>query len=166
MTCKDKASYGSSPSCTSYMGWLRSVGSIKLYVSFAEYRLFRRALLQKRPIILYILLSEATPYKHYTHYACMSQSSVSFACTCVCGCVCVGACVCECGMPYSCERHCNTLQHTATHCNTLQHTLQVRVWYDLFMWETWRIYSDIKSSRRSQHSHSGNCLSQPRAHNT
>ena len=27
------------------MGWLRSVGSIKVYVSFAEYRLFYRALL-------------------------------------------------------------------------------------------------------------------------
>ena len=38
--------------CTSIiMGWLRSVGSIKLYVSFAEYRLFYRALLQKRPNI-------------------------------------------------------------------------------------------------------------------
>jgi len=35
----------------SCMGWLRSVGSIKLYTSFAEYRLFYRALLQKRPII-------------------------------------------------------------------------------------------------------------------
>jgi len=44
------------------MGWLRSVGSIKSYVSFAEYRLFCMALLQKRPIILSILLSEATPY--------------------------------------------------------------------------------------------------------
>jgi len=33
------------------MGWLQSVGSIKLYVSFAEYTLFHRALLQKRPII-------------------------------------------------------------------------------------------------------------------
>ena len=33
------------------MGWLRLVGTIKLYVSFAEYRLFHRALLQKRPII-------------------------------------------------------------------------------------------------------------------
>jgi len=42
------------------MGLLRSVGSIKLYVSFAEYRLFYRALLQKRPIILSILLTEAT----------------------------------------------------------------------------------------------------------
>jgi len=33
------------------MGWLRLVGSLKLYVSFAEYSLFYRALLQKRPII-------------------------------------------------------------------------------------------------------------------
>ena len=34
------------------MGWLWLVGSIKLQVSFAENRLFYRALLQKRPIIL------------------------------------------------------------------------------------------------------------------
>jgi len=33
------------------MGWLRLVGSIKLQVSFAEYSLFYRAFLQKRPII-------------------------------------------------------------------------------------------------------------------
>jgi len=46
---------------TTYMGWLRSVGSIKLQVSFAEYSLFKRALLQRRPIILSILLIEATP---------------------------------------------------------------------------------------------------------
>jgi len=32
------------------MGWLRLVGSLKLQVSFAEYHLFYRALLQKRPI--------------------------------------------------------------------------------------------------------------------
>jgi len=44
------------------MGWLRLVGSIKLQVSFAEYRLFYRALLQKSSIILSILLTEATPY--------------------------------------------------------------------------------------------------------
>ena len=31
------------------MGWLRSVGSIKYKVSFAEYCLFYRAILQKRP---------------------------------------------------------------------------------------------------------------------
>ena len=33
------------------MGWLRLVGSLKLQLSSAEYRLFYRALLQKRPII-------------------------------------------------------------------------------------------------------------------
>ena len=44
------------------MGWLRLVGSLKLQVSFAEYCLFYRALLQKRPIILRSLLIVATPY--------------------------------------------------------------------------------------------------------
>ena len=43
------------------MGWLQLVGSLKLPVSFAEYSLFYRALLQKRPIILRSLLLEATP---------------------------------------------------------------------------------------------------------
>jgi len=42
------------------MGWLRLVDSLKLQVSFAEYRLFYRALLQKRPIILRVLLIVAT----------------------------------------------------------------------------------------------------------
>ena len=42
-----------------HMGWLRWVGALKSYVSFAEYRLFYRALLQKRPIILRSLLLEA-----------------------------------------------------------------------------------------------------------
>jgi len=49
-------------SSTPNMGWLWLVGSFKLYLSFAEYRLFYRALLQKRPIILRSLLSIATPY--------------------------------------------------------------------------------------------------------
>ena len=44
------------------MGWLRLVGSLKLHVSFAEYRLLYRALLQKGPIILGSLLIVATPY--------------------------------------------------------------------------------------------------------
>jgi len=38
------------------MGWLRLVDSFNLMVSFAEYSLFSRALLQKRPIILRSLL--------------------------------------------------------------------------------------------------------------
>jgi len=58
MTHKDKASYGSWPPC---MGWLRLVCSLKLWVSFKEYRLFYRALLQTRPIILRSLLIVATP---------------------------------------------------------------------------------------------------------
>jgi len=35
---------------------------LKMYVSFAEYRLFNRALLQKRPVIWRSLLIVATPY--------------------------------------------------------------------------------------------------------
>jgi len=53
------------------MGWLRSVGSIKLQVSFAEYRFFYRALLQQRPIILSILLTIASPYIFI--YVCMHK---------------------------------------------------------------------------------------------
>jgi len=45
-----------------YMGWLQLVGSFKLSVSFAEYRVFYRAILQKRPVILRSLLIVATPY--------------------------------------------------------------------------------------------------------
>ena len=45
------------------MRWLRLVGSLKSQVSFAEYRLCYRALLQKRPIILRSLLIVATPYR-------------------------------------------------------------------------------------------------------
>jgi len=44
------------------MGWLQLVGSLKWQVSFAEYRLFCRALLQRRPIILRsLLIVAATP---------------------------------------------------------------------------------------------------------
>ena len=44
------------------MGWLRLVDSLKLQVYFAEYRLFYRAFLQNRPVILRSLLIVATPY--------------------------------------------------------------------------------------------------------
>jgi len=57
------------------MGWLRLVGSLKSIVSFAEYRLFYRALLQKRPIIWRGLLIVATPYVctciHVHMWACV-----------------------------------------------------------------------------------------------
>jgi len=45
------------------IGWLWSVGFWKFKVSLAEYRLFYRAILQKRPVIWSILLTEATPYR-------------------------------------------------------------------------------------------------------
>ena len=44
------------------MGWLWLVGSIKLYASFAKEPYKRDDILQKRPIILSILLTVATPY--------------------------------------------------------------------------------------------------------
>ena len=44
------------------MGWLRVVGSLKLQVSFAEYRLFSWAPLHQRRIILRSLIIVATPY--------------------------------------------------------------------------------------------------------
>jgi len=44
------------------MGWLRWVGSIKSQVSSADYSLFYRALLQKRPMILSIVLTETIRY--------------------------------------------------------------------------------------------------------
>jgi len=44
------------------MGWLRLVGSLKVWVCFAESSLFCRVLLQKRPMILRSLLIVATPY--------------------------------------------------------------------------------------------------------
>jgi len=44
------------------MGWLRLVGSLKLYVSFAKEPYKRDYILQKGPIILRSLLIVATPY--------------------------------------------------------------------------------------------------------
>jgi len=44
------------------MGWLRWVGCLKIQVSSQNTGLFCRALLQKRPIFLSILLIAATPY--------------------------------------------------------------------------------------------------------
>jgi len=45
------------------MEWLRLVGSLKLQVSFAKEPYKRDYILQKRPIILSILLT-VTPYEH------------------------------------------------------------------------------------------------------
>jgi len=48
---------------TSDMGWLQLVGSIKLQVSFAKEPYKRDDILQKRPVILSMLLTVATPYR-------------------------------------------------------------------------------------------------------
>ena len=62
------------------MGWLRLVGSLKLQVSFAEYRLFYRALLQKRPAILSSLLIVATPY-HERYLGLSKHDTLNESCT-------------------------------------------------------------------------------------
>ena len=61
-----------------HMGWLRFVGSLKSQVSFAEYRLFYRALLQKRPIILRSLLIVATPYISHDFGCQAFRGEISF----------------------------------------------------------------------------------------
>ena len=64
------------------MGWLRLVGSIKLQVSFAAYCLFYRALLQKRPVILSIQLTEATSYeKSLVFYQGTKEHSAAARCS-------------------------------------------------------------------------------------
>ena len=52
-------------SISMYMGWLRVVGSLKLYVSFANEPYKRNYILQRRLIILRSLLIEATPYQDH-----------------------------------------------------------------------------------------------------
>jgi len=63
--------------CTTYiyMGWLRPVDSLKSQVSLAEYSLFYRALLQKRPMVLRSLLIEDTPYPTYMYISTLSCAS-------------------------------------------------------------------------------------------
>jgi len=50
-----------------YMGWLRWVGCLKIQVSLQNTGLFCRALLQKRPTFLSILLIVATPYQMFEY---------------------------------------------------------------------------------------------------
>ena len=52
-------------------GWLRSVGLVKLELSFVEYSLFIGLFCKKRPIILSILLTEATPYLDLPQTSCI-----------------------------------------------------------------------------------------------
>ena len=67
------------------MGWLRSVGSVKLQVSCTEYSRFYRALLQKRPLNLSILLAQMAG----TGVETLHPRGFSGECIKVCVCVCV-----------------------------------------------------------------------------
>jgi len=79
------------------MGWLWFAGSFKIYVSFAEYSLFYRTLLQKRPRCLGSLLVVASSYlkiRDYSH--CVRHTYVTWLIrVCVCVCLCVYVYVCE-----------------------------------------------------------------------
>jgi len=103
------------------MGWLRLVGSLKLQVYSAEYRLFDKALLQKRHVMLRSLLIVATKYQPMDKRSVVPLLHLYIQKrVCVRMCVCVYVCLCAC-MCVCASTHCNTLQHTATHCNTMQH---------------------------------------------
>jgi len=78
------------------MGWLRWVGSLKLYVSFAKEPYKRDDILQKRPVILRGLLIVATPYvwmrqhrQDFSHWArvyicvCVRVWIIRNVCACV-----------------------------------------------------------------------------------
>ena len=96
------------------MGWLPLIGFLKLAVSFAEYHLFYRALLQKRPKISRSPLVIATPY-----LVRLAANSLTFANLCL-GRHTTGLTA----------THCTTLQHAVTnaaiYCNTLQQTAECR----------------------------------------
>ena len=87
------------------MGRLWWVGLLNLQVSFAKKPYKRDNILQKRPIILSILLTVATPYL-YVSQTLYSRNSATVGmqwwsraqefgvCVCVCVCACVVVCVC------------------------------------------------------------------------
>jgi len=63
---------------SSRMGWLQSVGSIKLQVSFAKEPYKRDEILHKRPAILSILLTVATPYANDMTYSYVRNKTHSY----------------------------------------------------------------------------------------
>ena len=107
------------------MGWLRSVGSIKLYVAFAEYRLFYRSLLQKRPFCSAIHGLWVVSF--FERSVVLSFIARRFQCNALQHSVIHCNTLQHTATHYSTLQHtathCSTLQHTATHCNTLQHTV-------------------------------------------
>ena len=66
------------------MGWLRLVGSLKLYVSFAKEPYKRDYILQKRPIFLRSLLVVGTPYYNMWHITYKYIYIYTHTSVCVC----------------------------------------------------------------------------------
>ena len=63
------------------MGWLRLVGSLKSWVSFAKKLYERDSILPKKPIILRSLLTVATPHGALT--LCVRARERECVCVCV-----------------------------------------------------------------------------------
>ena len=114
---------------------------LKITGLFSRYRLFYRALLQKRPIILSIVLTEATPWSEIWRATCTSDSAtvqsdsrvccsgsvlqwVAVCCSvlqCVAVCCRVLQCVAECcRVLQSVEVCCSVLQCVAVCCSVLR----------------------------------------------
>ena len=116
-----------------------------MLISSAENRLFERALLQKRPIIVRSLLIVATAYtcSNHTHtHAFLNRLYLSLFLASPLSLTHITSTNSHARMLFFPSQifkaaagpsneisvedflqvHCNTLQHTATHCNTLQHT--------------------------------------------
>ena len=122
------------------MGWLRLVGSLKLWVSFAEYSLFYRALLPRsHPIYNRLRVHIAATHMNPPHtiqltathrstlqHAAMRGNAIQLEHTATrCNALQHTANRCNSMRATSACKNRSTftpLQHTATHCNTLQHT--------------------------------------------
>ena len=124
--------------------WLRLVGSLKLWVSFAEHPLFYRALLQKRPNFLRNLLIEATPYSciaghvNYSYvwrntFICRQWCLPAVTCSVV-----PGMCVCMCVSTWSTNWRLNVppaslFMHVTEGCVKGR----TYMWYDSFICATY-----------------------------
>jgi len=82
--CLHKYRFGNTDKsvCISHfgMGWLRLLGFLQWWVSFAELRFFYRSLLQKRPRILRSLLIVATLYLRMSRVECESVRLDKYIC--------------------------------------------------------------------------------------
>ena len=113
--------------------WLPLVGSLKLYVSFAQEPYKRDDILHKRPILLRSLLMVATPYLLSRSlakcvcvcvrvcvcvYVCVYVYVYVYASVCVCACVCVCVCVCVCHTNIQTKKHTNIPAHAHIYIHT------------------------------------------------